>query len=70
MKKLVFLAMISVLFSISLANSQTTGQKMKDTTKKVAKTTSHGVGKGFRVSKNFVFKGTKAAIKGVKKVIK
>lgn len=71
MKKLVFLIMVSALFSFA-ANGQTTqqntGQKITDTTKKVAKTTAKGVGKGYSAGKNTVVKGAKATLGGFKKI--
>ncbi len=70
MKKLVFLTIISALFSIGITHGQTAEQKIAKTTKKAAKFTSKSIGKGYRVSKHFVYKGTIAAINGVKKVIK
>ena len=73
MKKLVFLIMVSALFSFAASgqtqtNQPNTGQKITDTTKKVAKTTAKGVGKGYSAGKNTVVKGAKATIGGVKKI--
>lgn len=72
MKKLVFLIMVSALFSVGIANGQTTqqstGDKIKETSKKVAKTTAKGVGKGYSIGKTTVVKGAKATVGGFKKI--
>ena len=71
MKKLVFLLMISVVSSFAVSaqtNNKNTGEKIKDTTKKVAKATGKGLEKGYDASKNTVVKGAKATLSGMKKI--
>jgi hypothetical protein len=74
MKKFAVLMMISALFSVGVAYGQTqttpqsTGDKIVDTSKKVAKSTGKGIGKGYSVGKKTVVKGTKATFGGLKKI--
>jgi hypothetical protein len=70
MKKLILVLIVSALFAISYANAQSTTDDVATATKKAAKATSKGVGKGYKASKKAVVKSTKAAVNGVKKIFK